>query len=231
MQSEWREREDSNKQLEQLQNDTFLSISTLTIYHPQAPHNQEAWQQIWMLFYPNNAAQDASNILPFGEIVGVVPSSHPTSGSSFVRWLVQRKYLIPHTTSLVNNLGDDVTDAIDNSEVDTKGGDGSGQGTQMSTCSSSIQADVTGTTTTRKRKRGDAFSDTLSSRKGNDAESQDSQVVHHVSSTDLMITFKKICCPSNANRIASPPLSPQSSDSESSSDTGAHEGSDDSDSE
>jgi len=168
-----------------------------------------------MLFYPNNAAQYASNILPFGEIVGVVPSSHPTSGSSFVRWLVQRKYLIPHTTSLVNNLGDDVTDAIDNSEVDTKGGDGSGQGTQMSTCSSSIQADVTGTTTTRKRKRGDAFSDTLSSRKGNDAESQDSQVVHHVSRTDLMMTFKKICYPSNANRIASPPLSPQSSDSES----------------
>ena len=95
MPPEWREREreDSNmQQPEQLQNDTFLSISTLTIYHPQAPHNQEAWQQIWMLFYPNNAAQDASNILPFGEIVGVVPSSHPTSGSSFVRWLVQRKY-------------------------------------------------------------------------------------------------------------------------------------------
>ena len=42
---------------------------------------------------------------------------------------------------------------------------------------------------------------------------EDSRVVHHVSHTDLMITFKKICHPSNANRIASPPLSPQSSDS------------------
>jgi len=41
---------------------------------------------------------------------------------------------------------------------------------------------------------------------------EDSRVVHHVSHTDLMITFKKICHPSK-NRIASPPLSPQSSDS------------------